>query len=90
VAAVGPRFGRRLSADDVRERWAEVQATQQVPISEPVSFIGFVKGSKTDASGELEVTIHIPLAQKANALRITDAPGTMLLFDVMPKPRRGE
>lgn len=83
--AVG--FGRSLTPDAVRERWAAVKESQQLPQFDEAAFIAYVKGTKIDAGGELEITLHVALAQKHNALPITNAPGTMLLFEVYPKPR---
>lgn len=76
-----------MTPDAVRERWAAVKDQQQIPVFEHAEFIAFVKGAKFDAGGDLEITLHVSLAQKANALPITHAPGTMLLFEAYPKPR---
>lgn len=58
--------------------------------SEPfqsTSFLASLKAARVNIGGDLEITINVPLSEKYQALRMTDAPGVMLLFTVQRKKR---
>lgn len=98
VGAVYSISGRRGSRVDgpggpaslERNVGAEVQgaALGQVERFESTSFLASLKTARVGIGGDVELTITVPLSEKYQALKLTDAPGVMLLFHVQRKKRR--
>lgn len=63
-----------------RNRFFEQKGTQALPAFESCEFAGTVRAAKLLTSGDMELTLHIPMSEKYNAMTLTDAVGIMVLF----------
>lgn len=81
--------GRSVGVERNEGAAIQEQALGQTERFEQTSFLASLKSSRINIGGDLEITISVPLSEKYQALRMTDAPGVMLVFTVQRK-RRGD
>ena len=63
-----------------RQAFYDARGNVAIPRFESAEFSGSVRTAKLLPSGDMELTINVPMSEKYNAMALTDAVGIMVLF----------
>lgn len=83
----GTRVGGPGGPADVDSAAVQGEVLGQLGKFEETSFLASVKTARVTVGGDLEITLTVPISEKYQAMRVTDAPGVMLLFNAKRKKR---